>query len=1259
MSKLTRGAAIVDFDFDALSGILRQDIAEDTTNPSYSNFTEEEKVKALASALSEKRALMIGGHQLSNAEYRALIDKLVRRVQNKFKETILGNQQIYRQTLFDEVLGSHKLIVEVKNYLQTELSLEIERMGSKLDAIPSETTSEVMAALEEKATSEAGQLVLPNQFFYRWLDENKLFNHSWSLEGRIDVLTNLKRFADKHEHQVAILPGRGGIGKTRLLYEFSKILGSSNVLIYFIEDNTEITLTALKRVSLQPCILIMDDAHRRVRDVVTLCKLVHERAQAKQPPIKLVLSTRPYAAGSISSQLSRDNISYLLLDELKTLSLEEGKALARQTLGEQQAHLAHHIATIARDSPLVIVVGGQLLSEKCIQLSALAHDLDFRREVLDRFEEVVVGKTNEQILPKTCRDILELMAAVAPVRIDNEEFLERAASLLTIDKPMLVRHLGTLEESGILLRRGHRLRITPDVLADHIFHKACFTQKGDSTGYARDIFEAFKDILLGQVLRNLAELDWQIKTSEKQADKLIDGILAELKAEFRASSYEDQYGFLEVVKDVAYYQPDYAIEIVQSVMRHRGRAVQTGSQTPLYEVSSRHLLAKLPAILRQISYSVDYAPICCDLLWQLGKDDYRRQRNNLPESISILREFAEYDFYKPLEFYETVLDAVERWLLAPDTYQYVDKLLTILDPLLEREAEHREFDGRSLKLSRSRLAYEKVEKIRGRAFKIIEGLIVTDCSKISFRALQSLLKPLRELSLPLSPDILREEIKVWEPEQLSILEKLYSLATDSKTEPLLVLEAMKETKRAALHSSSRVVREKASDIISAVEVTYQMKLTGALIGCYVWHSEADEYSCDWENQESAILDGVANAFVENFSSPEQGCQVLNERLKVAMEYKAYLSENFYRVLSTTDPKYVLNLCHQILEIGDCALASYMNPLLYPLRELQKEQAAGIVKVAIESEISSCCLSFAGSYFAWEDYFEPRTFQRLVRLLVSHQDICIKDKAIKSLSQLIQSNPDIAIPLALNIDTEGKLALLESVFLAFSLTPTHELSEETFQKLLQKLETAERIDNYCINQFLIQAIERAPSEAVAMLIRRIESSDVSSAKVRNVLPSNYKHENCLLNLFRVENYTELLKSIRDIWFNYEMKLEELIEQKPIPPEAAELMSKERLYKSLYKEASLYQAERAVRKVTPQSLALLNKWIETGDAFKVRAASRLVNRFPSNFVFSNLEFVQRLLEQADRVSEECYRDVNSNLWGTTLSIVDVSTVGQPSP
>lgn len=141
---------------------------------------------------------------------------------------------------------------------------------------------------------------------------------------------------------------------------------------------------------------------------------------------------------------------------------------------------------------------------------------------------------------------------------------------------------------------------------------------------------------------------------------------------------------------------------------------------------------------------------------------------------------------------------------------------------------------------------------------------------------------------------------------------------------------------------------------------------------------------------------------------------------------------------------------------------------------------------------------------------------------------------------------------------------------------------------------------------------------------------------------------------------MLKEIRDLWLNYRSQMTFAEECKDsIPTRVLLSIRLEPLYKELYKEVSFAFVGESERDISPTSLKVLNEWINSEDAEKIRAASRLIREFYAGFIFGHLEFVSNLLEQAYKAGDECYEAVSSNLFGLAVSRVKMGRSGQPFP
>jgi hypothetical protein len=70
-------------------------------------------------------------------------------------------------------------------------------------------------------------------------------------------------------------------------------------------------------------------------------------------------------------------------------------------------------------------------------------------------------------------------------------------------------------------------------------------------------------------------------------------------------------------------------------------------------------------------------------------------------------------------------------------------------------------------------------------------------------------------------------------------------------------------------------------------------------------------------------------------------------------------------------------------------------------------------------------------------------------------------------------------------------------------------------------------------------------------------------------------------------------------------------------------------------------------TPTSLKVLDEWINSRELEKVQAASYLLCDAPKAFVFTNVEFVANLLEQAYDLGDDCYQTVTYDLSNSAIN------------
>src|SRR5208282_788691 len=101
-------------------------------------------------------------------------------------------------------------------------------------------------------------------YFRELLGTARLFHHSFEMIGRDSQLAALTDFVRPSGQRVAILPGRGGIGKSRLLRALAHAVeeAAPEPAVRFLVEGVPLTVEALDELPIRSCLVVIDDAHR-------------------------------------------------------------------------------------------------------------------------------------------------------------------------------------------------------------------------------------------------------------------------------------------------------------------------------------------------------------------------------------------------------------------------------------------------------------------------------------------------------------------------------------------------------------------------------------------------------------------------------------------------------------------------------------------------------------------------------------------------------------------------------------------------------------------------------------------------------------------------------------------------------------------------------------------------------------------------------------------------------------------------------------
>ena len=107
--------------------------------------------------------------------------------------------------------------------------------------------------------------VTPDEFFQPFLNTSALFNHTWQLVGRSHYLQQVHEFVESPEQKVAILVGRGGIGKSKILHALAETFDKEHpgMTLWYTAEGVPLTQDGADHLPFVSCVIVVDDAHRR------------------------------------------------------------------------------------------------------------------------------------------------------------------------------------------------------------------------------------------------------------------------------------------------------------------------------------------------------------------------------------------------------------------------------------------------------------------------------------------------------------------------------------------------------------------------------------------------------------------------------------------------------------------------------------------------------------------------------------------------------------------------------------------------------------------------------------------------------------------------------------------------------------------------------------------------------------------------------------------------------------------------------------
>ena len=1094
---------------------------------------------------------------------------------------------------------------------------------------------------------EAGPWLTAEEFFVAFDDPHKLFNHTCALVGRQKDLDKLRNFIFASDaNRLCLIVAPGGSGKSRLL----------RAAVEAVNDHPEIRIRCLQRgnplavglVDQLPedhSILIIDDAH----ETPALEGLFFALA-TKRPKLRIIATGRPYGVNSIRSFALRSNLvdEPLQLD-LKELTLDDSTLLATEVLNAEGFigpvnDVAYRIGALTHDCPLATVIGARLVGRGQIQPHEVASDKRFRERLLYSFNEVLTGKLCEPSERQVLELILQSFALLQPLPSEDPD-LETMLQLVVSQPPREFKYfIKRLEDAGVLVRRSGLLRLVPDVLADILVEKACFDEStGMPTGYVDKVFDKLAGRTWQNLLINVGKLDWQLANtaSANSRPRLLDRVWRQVNSHFaRATNALPRSAFLATIAEVAYYQPEQALELARRAVDDIG----TGDDTDQSDTDDQaaEILPALVSTLRNVAYNYQCVGDACELLWELAKRYHEPLDRRLGEGpLRALQDIAGFGLGKPLTFHDVILEQAIGWL-SETPLEDGPSPFDVLDVFLATEGMKDEFDEQRVIMRPFVIMAPVVRPLRKRVIDQAFLALENSPLPVSVRAIRTLEGSLR---FPVGISGLKptdERRTQWDPDHLEVLNRLAGLVASTSLEPLLYIEIRHLVRWHATNGHGET-QEAAQKVLAILPDELQSRVTRCLIEGWTW--TFDDVTNDHE---------AAEQHHQRYQS-ETADKLLREKAD-ANETVVYLTERLQVIYSATkgtrravEPRpFVACLVQRNPDVGrqiiEAVLTDLASPLLGTLG-VALSQLAGSTDQAQVVDYSRQLLALGDIRIDWEvayafsyglgtrTNFHAKEIE-LIESLTKHTDSSVRTLIVHAANKLAVTNRSRAVRLLMNIDFHDSDSVAESVLgefcgREFSLD---DLNYSDRAHLLKQLEVCPSLNKYLIGHFLGALAAIQPEQVVSMLQTRIDHQREQSSSQIEGIPFSWSYDG------------QSPVILRD-----NPKLDRVLIQLLNWLSGSDA-------RQVYERANLTRA--VIGDFDDRTVSIAKAWLQLHpDKESVEAVSLFLSVADRPLVWEQPAFVGYILEIAQSFGSDCHQIVASNLFKSAITSSKGNVLGKP--
>ncbi|MER5602711.1 hypothetical protein [Streptomyces sp. NPDC002265] len=1083
-------------------------------------------------------------------------------------------------------------------------------------------------------TTGSNPWVEPEEYLRR-VNRGSIYTHRWKLVGRAAAMESLLSFAGNEQGRVALLVGRGGVGKTKVLTSLCETLDGTQlpVEVRVLDQDSGLDSEAFKQLpTTGKLLVIVDDAHS---ETLPLGRII-AGVQDANGTANVLLSLRPYGVAHTRRALTQTSThtSEALMVEIGDLEFDDARSLAGEILDEAVRGYAPRLATAARDCPLLIVTGAALINSGSLDPRGFEGDEQLHLELTDRLAEALTADSASE---KVRQDLLCALAAFQPVHIAEPEVQASLEAATGLSFDLCVPHLSALEDAGVLLRHGNAVRVVPDLLGDALLVRAArHSSTGLPTGYLNRAMDAAQGTALANLVVNAGRVDWQQQA--KGTDGLIEPVWAQIAATFRAADAPERVSILEVLAKVAFFQPRRALELASWAVDNPCEPVTVDVGFGLrHTYTDTNVLHALARVLQATAYHSEFLPQAAALLWALGRDDARPAHQQPQHPLRILEELASFTRLGPTDRQQILITQVERWLGRARGVPSLHQPLGVLAPILATEGQDQVWTPSDWSLTfRPYVVLPVPEVLEVR--EAVLDLAFEELGRPEHERASAAVSSIgTALNLPrggFGLAVTAEMRQPWIPQVVSTLNRLHRYITEHTLAPAILIAVRTELRWLAQYASDDL-RQPALAVLGAIPATLDNELAWALHG-----GPADPATSsgivDWHEKREGLFVDTAAA-LGRWTDDEIAVRIdslLREDRRVfgADDGRA---RPFISTLVTNRPSLGEALCERARSEPTGVLVSLVSVVLNALGRVAGDRAIHWGRVLLDVGHVELAREVAHAFGIQRGRTELLARESdLLRALVAHEDSTVRIAALGAVRSLAAQHKDLAIEL-LTASPAERGAGVDEFALAVSGPPYgsltwSDLSIEQQNSFLGVLTEAPKIDSYEIGQFLAELARKDPFAVVKLLEQRVEVFSTSKTTGYSPLPYAW----------------QVTPPFRD-HAEFPALLRQICEWLAADPDSS--------WKN-YMGADVFAL--VAGPYDEQVTAVIDEYLSDADHIRMKVVATILSKAPRDLVWDS-EFVRRCLRAADSDGDDSLNRMKSSLHAAVISGMRSTSPGQPYP